>query len=187
MIKKLSGFTLIEIIVATSLASLLFMAATGIYLISQATYQKADTKAETTQNGRVIIDRMIRELRQSQNIVTEMPATLSDPELLPDEIMFQDGHDTSQVNYIRYYLNEGGINRQKIVYYFDLAPEIYVVWDAIDQQGHSPIMEITEDKIIGEWVNDIEFWGDKLININLYLLKNGQSQIINTAVYGRNL
>jgi len=44
-----------------------------------------------------------------------------------------------------------------------------------------------EDRVVGEYVDDIEFWGDKLININLYLLKNEEMQIINTAIYGRNL
>ena len=37
------------------------------------------------------------------------------------------------------------------------------------------------------FVYDIEFWGDKLININLYLIKGAETEIINTAVYGRNL
>ncbi|OPZ23866.1 MAG: hypothetical protein BWZ03_00364 [bacterium ADurb.BinA186] len=44
-----------------------------------------------------------------------------------------------------------------------------------------------EEKVIGEYAEDLEFWGNKLINVNLYLYKDGQSSIINTAVYGRNM
>ena len=181
------GFTLIEIIISISIASLLLILVTASYRLSHQIYVSTDTKAEITQNGRVILDRMVREIRQTPDIVTEIPLTNDNPESLPEEIMFQDGHDTLDIKYIRYYLDNNNIKKQIIVYYFDIDPTTYVFWHVTDEDGGSPTMEILEDKIIGEYVYDLELWGDELININLYLLKNNQFQTINTAVYGRNL
>jgi len=53
--------------------------------------------------------------------------------------------------------------------------------------GESPNLLILEDRIIGEYVYDIEFWGNGLININLYLFKGGKTLTLNTSIYGRNL
>jgi len=184
-----AGFTLIEIIIAINIAIILFLIMTAVYNISQKAYQKTDTQSEITQNGRVILDRMIRELRQTQGIVTTIPETNSDPDTLPEEIIFQDGHDKSQISYIRYYLDteQKTINRQIIKYYFESIPDIYVYWHDKDEFGNSPTKYIMEDRIIGEFVYDIEFWGENLININLYLLKNSETITINTSIYGRNL
>lgn len=185
-LKNNLGFTIIEVIIAISVSIIIFLIITVIYTLSQNIYNQTDTTAEMTQNGRVILDRMIREIRQTGDIVTEIPETNDDPDTLPEEIMFEDGHSTSQIQYIRYYLDNSDIKRQIVAYYFDDNPTIYVYWFATDVGGQPPSMAVLEDKIIGEYVYDIEFWGDDLININLYLLKGSETQIINTAVYGRN-
>lgn len=182
-----SGFSLIEVVIAISISTILFLIVTSVYNISQTTYNKTDTRAEITQNGRVILDRMIREIRQTTDIVTTMPETNFNPETLPDEIMFQNGHDVATIKYIRYYLNNSNINKQIIKYYFSIDPNVHVHWYDTDEFGNPPTQEIVEDKIIGEFVYDIEFWGNSLININLYLLKNSETITINTAVYGRNI
>lgn len=181
------GSSLIEVMVAISISVILFLIVTSIYRISQDAYRKSDTRAEIMQNGRVILDRMIRELRQTQEIVTTLPPDTSDPPNLPSEIMFQNGHDVTEIVYIRYYLSGTNFNRQIIHYYFSVDPASYVHWYDIDVNSNPPTMEIVEDKIIGEFVYDIEFWGDSLININVYLLKLGESVTINTSIYGRNL
>ncbi|MEI6288060.1 MAG: prepilin-type N-terminal cleavage/methylation domain-containing protein [bacterium] len=192
--KKISnnaGFTLLETIIAVTLSSLIFLLIANTYDLNQKIYNKTDNKSEITQNGRVILDRLSRELRQTQYLVTELPTNTSNPNTLPDEIMFQDGHDTSQIKYIRYYLDNGNINRQIIVYYFPADPNTFVRINDTDQ--HDPLNPasstplVQEDKIIGEYVSDIEFWGNKLVNINLYLSKNNETEILNTAIYGRNL
>lgn len=187
MTRNKQGFTLIELTIAISVSVLLLMIVTSAYLVGQKTYNKTDSRAEIVQNGRVIIDRLSREIRQTSDIVTELPLDNSDPDSLPAELMFQDGHSPTQISYIRYYIDGNNLNRQEIIYYFDIAPDTYVYWHETDQTGNPPTMEITDDKIIGEYIDDIEFWGDKLININLYLRKNEETQIINTAIYGRNL
>ena len=185
-IKNRRGMTLIEVIIGVGIAMLIFAAITAIYQISQNAYSRADRRAEITQNGRVILDRLVRELRQTPAIVTTLPETAADPANLPHEIMFQDGHTTTEVRYIKYYLDGTNIKKQVIIYYFSEDPSFHVYWHDTDEDGNPPLFTILEDKVVGEFVDDIEFWGEKLININLYLLKNNESEIIYTAVYGRN-
>lgn len=184
-----SGFTLIEVIIAIFMATMIFMLVSGVYVLSQKIYLETDAKAELSQNGRVILDRIVREIRQTPDIITQLPPTNADPQQLPSEIAFQDGHETSDIRYIRYFMDGNDLKRQVIAYYFPVMPDYYVhSYDTDKDEPHNPpIMQILEEKIIGEYLDDIEFWGDGLLNINLYLSKNGQDIILNTAVYGRNL
>jgi len=186
------GLSLIEIVIAVTISLLLLLMINATYNLNQRAYVATDSKAEITQNGRVILDRLVREVRQTPDIATELPLDTSDPSSLPSELMFQNGHNTSQIEYIRYYLDGSDIKRKIIVYFFLQAPENYVHYYDIDsEEGEPPYgppqMLVLETKIIGEYASDLEFWGDRLVNINLYLQKNNQTEIINTAVYGRNL
>lgn len=185
--KDNKGFTLMEIIIAIGISILLFFILTQSYDLSQKIYFVTDAKAEITQNGRVILDRLVRELRQTPDIITSIPVTITPSTPSPKEIIFQDGHDTNQINYIRYYLDGTNLERQELYFYFEAETSTRVYFYATDEHGNQPIMVTSTSKIIGEYVDDIEFWGDRLTNINLYLSKNNQSEIINTAVYGRNL
>jgi prepilin-type N-terminal cleavage/methylation domain-containing protein len=179
------GFTLTELIIAIFITGLIFSLTSGYYILLKNIYQKADNRAEIVQNGRVMLDRMVREIRQSPKISTSLP---NDPALNPpNELQFQDGHETSEIRYIRYYQENSNLKRQVIVYYFGDNPSGYVYQNAIDQNQNPPIQDIVDDKLIGEYVADIEFWGDKIININLYLTKNDESKIFFTSVFGRNL
>lgn len=182
--KNKSGFTLIEVLVSITITILLFFILTEAYILSQKIYSKTDAKAEITQNGRVILDRLIRELRQTTDIISDIPETIA---TASNEIIFQDGHNANKINYIRYYLQDKNLMRQEIYLFFPEDPEIYVYFYATDKFGNPAQLGSTTPKIIGEFVDDIDFWGNGLININLNLSKNNQSEIINTAVYGRNL
>ncbi len=189
-IKTKSGFTLIEVVIAVAVSLLVVLMISSSYFVAQRAYVKADSKAEIGQNGRVILDRLARELRQTPEIITTLPADNSNPGLTPNEIMFQDGHDISRITYIRYYLSGANLNRQLLVYYFPSAPTAYVPWNAVDPAPpHGPPqMSILEDRLIGEYVSDIEFWGnEKPVYINLNLHKNKDGVILNTSIYGRNL
>ncbi len=184
---KNNGFTIIEIIISLFISALIFILLSQVYLLAQNTYLTTDAKAEITQNGRVIVDRMIREIRQTQDIITQLPADSSGQ--TPSEIMFQDGHNTSTIQYIRYYLDGTNIKRQIIVYYFADQPDDYVhSFDTAGAPPHNPpIQQIVDERIVGEFVSDIEFYGSPLLYINLYLAKDGRSSVVSTSVYGRNL
>lgn len=184
-----NGFTLIEVVITLTIAALLFLVATYVYIISQSAYRSANFKAELSQNSRVLLDRIARELRQTADLATDLPLTDNDPETLPDEIIFQDGHDSSQVTYIRYYLEGTDVKRQVLGYVLtgDTEPYVYQYHDAVDQFGQPAEPLTLEDKLVAENLSDMEFWGSQMININLYLSQGSQTQTIKTSVFGRNL
>lgn len=182
------GFTLLEITVSISLFVMIIFLSSSLYSLSQKSYNKISDKGELIQNARVSLDRITRELRQSANIITVLPETGDDPENLPaQEIFFQNGHDTDQIMYIRYYLDNTNLKKIVIVYYFDEDPDVYVSYDSVDQSGDPPEELIIENRIVGEYFSGLEFWGiGGLIHISFNLEKNQDIFNIDTSVFVRN-
>lgn len=87
--RKYQGFTLTEAIISVAIFSLVVLVVYSSYSLSRQSYLEGENVAEVTQNGRVILERLSREIRQAKEIVTELPQDRTDP---PDEIKFQDGH-----------------------------------------------------------------------------------------------
>jgi prepilin-type N-terminal cleavage/methylation domain-containing protein len=181
------GFTLVEIIVAVMLMSLLLLLILSTYLIAQKAYTQSGIHAELIQNGRAVLDRMERELRQATDIVTIIPPDDNNPALIPHEIQFQDGHDTSNIHYIRYYLTGSVLKRQVIAYHFLTNPGQYVLHDALDATGYPPATLILEDNIVAEYVGTLNFYGDTVTYIFIQLTNKNKSVNLLTEFYARNL
>lgn len=182
-----AGFTLFEIIVSLSLFVIIIILVNSIYLTSQRSYNKNSNQAELSQNARVAFDRMSRELRQSTKIITALPLSDTDPLNPPvDQIFFQDGHDMSQISYLRYYLNGTDLMREHKAYYFG-TPSVYVYYDLLDAGNSLPQEIILEDQVVGEYLTDLEFWGTgREINLKLSFLKNQNSFTMQSLIYSRN-
>lgn len=188
-ITKPSGFTLLEIIVSLSVFVVVILLTGSIYLLSQQSYNKSSNLAELTQNSRVYLDRLSRELRQSVNIITTLPPTDTDPLNPPtDQILFQDGHDTNLITYLRYYLNGANLMREHSAYYFSGDENTYVAYNSIDQNGQPAQIKLLEEgRVIGEYFNQIKFWGSNgLINTYLKLKKGTDTFELRTSAYSRN-
>lgn len=84
------SFTLAEVIIVIAIFCLLITSIYSIYLLNQKAYFAGESAAEIIQNGRVILERMIREIRQAKKIISIIPEEKADA---LDEIEFQDGHD----------------------------------------------------------------------------------------------
>ena len=80
---KSSGFTLVEMIVVAAIFCILMAVVYSVYLFQQRAYRSGESSAEIIQNGRVVSERLTRELRQAKKIINTLPA---------GEIKFQDGH-----------------------------------------------------------------------------------------------
>jgi prepilin-type N-terminal cleavage/methylation domain-containing protein len=189
MIKsKNKGFTLIEVIVVVFLSVMILGILYNILLLTQKARKSGDIHLELIQNGRIILDRISRELRQSETIITEIPQINNDPELAPPaEIEFQDGHDLNDIQYIRYFMNNNQLFRQKKIYFFSDSTSTHVIWNALDLNNNPPSYEVTEERIIAEYIQNIKFWGEKLIFIDIYLNKEQTNDHLLSAVWGRNL
>lgn len=186
--KKPSGFTLPEIMVSLAVFIMVILLTGSIYELSERTYKKSSDLAELTQNNRVFLDRLSRELRQSADIVTALPPIINDPFNPPaEQIIFQDGHDSSRITYLRYYLNGANLMREHQAYYFNADKETYVAYNSLDQNGQPAAKTTLEDLLIGEYFNEIRFWGaGDLINIYLKLKKNTNTFEIKTSAFARN-
>lgn len=179
------GFTLIEVSVTMAVLGLVLGSIYGVYNLSQKAYTTEESIIEITQNGRVVLERLSREIRQATEIVTE----LQDEEALATStIMFEDGHITEPYYYIRYFQDGNSIKREVIGFYFSGdAEETLIPWDALPPLGQTlSVKTIQEAQTIGECVSQLKFWGSKVVSIVLDLDKKENNFRLETSVFGRN-
>jgi prepilin-type N-terminal cleavage/methylation domain-containing protein len=179
-----TGFTLVEAIVALSLFSIVTVMAASMYILSSQAHSRASIKAELAQNARVALNRMNREIRQSPEVTTDLG---SDESEAVSEITFQNGHDTEEIMYIRYYLDEMNLRRAQIVYYFPSEENEYVKYNTYNYNGDLPEEKILEDRLVGEYFDDLKFWkNENAINLELALKLAGHNFQTGGSVYNRN-
>ena len=179
------GFTLTEMIIAITIFALIVVAVYSVYTLSHQAYREGERAAETIQNGRVVLERISREIRQAKEIVTE----LSDDEAgATSTILFQDGHEISTIHYINYFKEGTNVKREVIAYYFSGDPATHVPWDATPPPGQQKLATTTEEaRIIGEYVAGLGFWGSPVINTSITLEKENKITNLKTQIFGRNL
>lgn len=192
-IYKLKGFTLIEVIIAVSLSVILLGALYAVYITSYQSYRRSVAKAEINQNARIALERITRDLRQTERITTTLPIDDTDPlNPAPSTIMFQDGHVTDKIQYIEYSLTVNELHRKLIHYCFSSTPETcdivdWVAWNAQDQYGNPPNESIDEDAVKADKISVLKFYGNKLITIDVTATHNDQSVNYQTKTLGRNI
>lgn len=187
------GFTLIEIISVVAISTLIFGLILQIYDVSQVSFRQSSNLLELAQNGRVVLDRLSRELRQANLITTPLPIDQNQPnQPAPSEIMFEDGHAGSSLQYLRYFLatsttdatvNE--VHRQRIVYFFPSDPNTFVPYNAVDPLGQT-LQSSSSDQIIAQNVASLSFYGQNQITIDLLLKKRDYLYHLLTTIWSRN-
>lgn len=191
-LNKSAGFTLTEVLVAISLSLVLFGALYGIYLTSYRSYRRSAAKAELNQNGRITLERISRDLRQAPAIVTTLPITPTEMNPAASSINFQDGHDTSRIQYVEYSLIEGKLHRKLTHYCFSASPEScdpseWVASNATDIYG-PPEMAEDEDVIKADLITSLGFYGNSVITADITAQDtNGGEVNFKTQVFCRNL
>jgi type II secretory pathway pseudopilin PulG len=209
------SFTLTETLVTVAVFLIIIVTIYSAYVLSQKSYREREMSAEIAQNGRVILERMVREIRQAKEIVTELPQDPDNPNEPPSaEIEFEDGHIPlscqelgSDHYYIRYYIYTPAdsqepkeLRRQYRVYCFDACDTCNTYWRWDDTRIVEGITEPThpcnlrkdctlgEDvDTIGEYITDLKFWGKSLIDISITLSDKNKEIKLQTEVFGRNL
>lgn len=175
------GFSLFEVLVSIAIATLLLLATYSIFILSQQSERPIVNKSEITQNQRAILDRISRELRQANDIVSVLP---------DDEIQFEDGHGMlsgDPIQYLHYHLSGTDLYREVLYYYFPTDPNVHVYHDELDASSNTPLVFSVEDRLIGEYVNSLSFSGNGTITININFAKGGQTLNITTDVSPRNI
>ncbi len=177
---KRPGFTIMEMLVGIIIIVLFLFAVYSIFVLSQKTRVQIENSAEIVQNQRAMLDRMTRELRQANNLVTILPNT---------ELLFEDGHGNiggDPIQYIRYHVTGADLYRELSYYSFASDPSTHVYIDDVDGLGNLPTQSIIEDKIIGEYITVLNFSGSNIITIDITLTKGLQSINLSADVAPRN-
>ncbi|MBI3290877.1 prepilin-type N-terminal cleavage/methylation domain-containing protein [Candidatus Falkowbacteria bacterium] len=185
-LRNKKGFTLTELLISVVVGLLIIIIVTSSFILNQRTFRKGDIKSELAQNARITIDLMAREIRQAKKIVTVLPVDDSDPGLIAHDLEFEDGHIETQIQYIKYYLDDGDLKRQIIVYYFDTDPSTYVHWDDVDSFG-GPSSTVLQEKVTGENFSNINFYGSGNINIEMALEKQNEEVEVKSIINPRNI
>lgn len=176
--QKLPGFTLVELVVAIAGGVLVLFALLDIFFIARQALQTGGTREELVQNGRVALERLARDLRQADELVTALPA---------NEIEFQDGHDAAALTYLRYSLQGGDLMRQSAYYSFPSNPTVRVLFNATDESGNPPAKTVIETHPAAEYLTALQFTGTNPIFANLELSDSGITIPLTAAIFVRNL
>jgi type II secretory pathway component PulJ len=186
-LKKITGFTLIEIVSVLALSSLIFILIYQIYDVSQSVFKQNNVTLELAQNGRVVLDRLSRELRQAKVIATPLPDNKNQDGFTPPNfLLFENGHEATTTHYLRYQLQDHQIHRQIINYTFAPDPEVAVHYNDSDQFGEGPQENILEDRVIADYIDQIIFYGSDVVTIEIDLKKDNYFYRLLTSVWGRN-
>ena len=185
---KKNGFTLTEMLITITIFLLVSIAIFNLFSFGQKFYSQGSIQAELLQNGRIILERMTREIRQTNEIVSNL---YDDETTATSTIMFEDGHSATTYRYIHYFMASSSeennlVKREVIGYYFSEDPEQTLVpWTP--ETENLVTITLEDPYTIGEYVNNLKIWGVEVIDISMTLEKNNQSINLETKVFGRNL
>lgn len=179
---KSRAFTLVEILTVVFLGTVLIMVGYTVYEMSYKSYTKNSNSSELTQNARIALERMSREIRQAQEVITPLPdnAGSSCP---PLEIKFQDGHDTTPIQYIKYYRSssDNDLYRQTS-HYYTTNPDVWVKYET----GAIEVADLPVAK--AQKISALQFWGtNSTVTINLTVSNNNTNYTFETKTLGRNI
>jgi len=188
------SFTLIEILTVVFLSVIIVAAGYYLYSMSYQSFKKSSASAEVTQNARIALERMTRDIRQAVEIVTVLPETPDSP---VSELKFQDGHNLwpgggGKIQYITYSLSDNNLHRKISHYAFYDVQDDWVLWSTIRGSGshHEHPTEFfnpSDDVIKAEKITALHFWGENVININLTASDGPNTYHFETKVLGRNV
>lgn len=182
------GLTLIELLISIAGGALILAALLNIFLISREALDRGGPRQELVQNARIALERIARDLRQAEELVTALPPDDSDPlNPPPSELEFQDGHDSGSLTYIRFHLTGQYLYRELAYYAFDSNPGVRVRFDAQDLFGNPPAKNVIADEIIAEYLTGLDFFGERVITVQESLTYGDVNLNLETAVFGRNL
>jgi type II secretory pathway pseudopilin PulG len=186
--KNNSGFTLFEVLIAITISVAMLGVILSIYSLTMKSIGFSQDRSELSQNSRIIAERLTRDIRQARDIATVLPEDKDDPEITPpNELELRDGHMTETFQYIKYYLSSTNLHRQVRQYYFAAEPSTLVPFDAADDFGNAPLVNIIEDELVGQYINNIIFYGTNLLTMELDLAKRQNTHSTKNTLFGRNL
>jgi len=182
------AFTLVELLVAMVLASIMVSLTVSTYSLFRKAMAADQARADISQNGRIVLDRLSRELRQSADISTTLPTDQSDMSVTePHEIEFLNGHSTD-MTYRRYYLNSSTLELDSKEYYCQNEPTVRVLNSPASCSVSDPLtMHIISTTDVADHVQSISFYGDRSVTVMLTTTDGlTQTYTLESTIYRRN-
>lgn len=182
IIKNQHGLTLIELIIAIFIFSLISLATVSLTLLAFKTYKTTTTKAELIQNSALAQEIFTSDLRQAKEILTSLPSTNTSVQNPPSkDISFQNGHNTNNITYARYYLDSTNkfLKKSTLAYYFSNNPTVYVTASSTNN-GTTLLQKSLSDSVVGENFSNLEFWNQSGAITAHFILQKNNSQIEKT-------
>ena len=180
--KKINGFSLVEILVAMAIGTIVVAAAYFFFPMGSKIAREGEAINQLSQSARVILNRVGRDIRQTPDIITNLPPTQSEA---TDQIFVEDGYPDDQdvsPHYIKYIFQNNKIYRQEIHYTDLLNPESVVAYDF---SGAVTVEETNE--VIGEDIEFFKLWEEQsLVKIDIKLKKLNDNIRFLSTVYPRN-
>ncbi len=180
----MKGYTLTELLIVLAIFALVAVAVSSFLLMAQRLPQEGRNIAEINQNGRIILKKTTRELRQAREVVTELPIAST---TATDTLEFEDGHREEPYHYIHYFKEENEVKREVKRYYFPSNPEEFLPWTATSSKEELTATTTEGPVAIGRYVSDLKFWGGLVVDILISLEKEEKEVDYQTKVFGRNL
>ena len=190
---KQSGFTLVELLVAIIVSSILITSTISTYSLFRRSLTQDQARSDVAQSGRVAMERLTRDIRQTPTIVTDMPADPSDNSVAePNELEFEDGN-AEDLSYRRYYLSGTTLKLQTKDYHFldgsGHQTGSRVPYDQVDGAGHLPTATVLSDQDISYNITSFAVYGYRPLSIYLTISDPASLQTykLRTSVTGRNI
>ena len=185
---KLKAFTLVELLVAIIVSSILITSTASIYSVFKRSMIRDQQKVDLSQNARIILDRLSRELRQANTIQTSFPTNASDQEIAqPHEVEYESGHSIDK-DYYRFYLVGTVLKMDSIEYYFSYDPEHRARWNDIGNGGEEPIKRVISTQDIADNVSEFNIYQDGIMTLEVKTSDGqGQDYVLRTKIEPRNI
>jgi hypothetical protein len=168
-------------------SSILVVITVSVFSLVRKSMVLDQGKADISQNARITVDRLSRELRQTPQVVTVLPQDSLDVTVSqPGEIEFEDGH-ANDLTYRRYYRSGTTLQLQVKEYYFAASPTTRVRWNELDGTGNTPLSAVLSTQDIAEFVSSLKFYGSEVTQMEITTTDGGvQSFVLQASVQGRN-
>lgn len=179
---KKNGYSIIEVLVAIVIGVLVIEAAYLFFPLGSRIAREGETLNVLAQTARIVLNRIERDIRQTPNLITDLPASQSED---TNSIFLIDGYpedDDTDPHYISYEYQDNKIYRKEIHYTDPNNPTIVVSYDFPDA------VEVVEtNEAIGEDIEFIKIWeGQNLVKIDIKLKRLQDDIRFLSSVYPRN-
>jgi hypothetical protein len=175
-----------ELLVALGVSFFIFFIMCAVLVPGVKTCRATTFSLDLTQNARVAVARMVREIRASPQIVTQLPETPYDPNIpVSHTVMFEDGR-SDYVRYVSYYQSGDQLRRRIYTYHLPADPNTPVAFDAYDELDNPAVATLREDVAIAQYLGNLEIWGVETVSLVITFDYHGRQIPCRASIAPRN-